>query len=190
MSRPNPNPNPSPNPNPTLALTLKNRLSALTKHPDFNAGQKSGHARFFVKVRFKRLELHVFPVRRALSRDERQHLPRVPPTWPRARSRDLELHTLADPAFPARVRIYEKSKTAPIFKIPVALDSGDNSEQSKVGLMFNGCKNSWEFMFKEMIISQKSKTNIVLLFITSEYHHNHYPLFLLSFWSLGIHKQY
>ena len=110
-------------------------------------GDKSQPRLRKTKVRFKRLELHVFPVRRALSRDERQHLPRVPPTWPRARSRDLELHTLADPAFPARVRIYEKSKTAPIFKIPVALDSGDKSEQSKVGLMFNRCKNSWEFMF-------------------------------------------
>eukprot|EP00116_Pleurobrachia_bachei_P010377 sb/3470639/ len=44
MSRPNPNPNLSPNHKPTFALTLKNRLSALTKHPDFNVfpcGDKS-----------------------------------------------------------------------------------------------------------------------------------------------------
>eukprot|EP00116_Pleurobrachia_bachei_P015760 sb/3476022/ len=33
---------PNPSPNPTFALTLKNRLSALKKHPDFNAGPSCG----------------------------------------------------------------------------------------------------------------------------------------------------
>eukprot|EP00116_Pleurobrachia_bachei_P013189 sb/3473451/ len=38
----NPEHSPNPSPNPTFALTLKNRLSALKKHPDFNAGPSCG----------------------------------------------------------------------------------------------------------------------------------------------------
>ena len=59
------------------------------------------------KVHFKRLELHVFPVRRALSRDECQHLTRSR-THDHARGHVIQSYTRSRTQLSQREREFEK----------------------------------------------------------------------------------